>query len=118
MTLGLIADLYEPDTQHWPLCFIVLSSTIGTSIGGVIGGPIERCELIVLACEHIVLELLANIRRSILAVKLLDPAHLRSGRASRAFLHAREPFDDPIRSGGKATAQDWGRSEQVWVKRA
>ena len=42
VTLGLIADLYEPDTQHWPLCFIVLSSTIGTSIGGVIGGPIEK----------------------------------------------------------------------------
>ncbi|KAJ4382055.1 hypothetical protein N0V86_002383 [Didymella sp. IMI 355093] len=42
VTLGLIADLYEPETQHWPLLFIVLSSTIGTSIGGVIGGPIER----------------------------------------------------------------------------
>jgi hypothetical protein len=45
VTLGLIADLYEPETQHWALCFIVLSSTIGTSIGGVIGGPIEKCEL-------------------------------------------------------------------------
>ena len=44
VTLGLIADMYEPETQHWPLCFIVLSSTIGTSIGGVIGGPIERCK--------------------------------------------------------------------------
>jgi hypothetical protein len=44
VTLGLIADLYEPHTQHWALCFIVLSSTIGTSIGGVIGGPIERCK--------------------------------------------------------------------------
>jgi hypothetical protein len=46
VTLGLVADLYEPETQHWALCFIVLSSTIGTSIGGVIGGPIERCEYI------------------------------------------------------------------------
>ena len=44
MTLGLIADLYEPETQQFPLAFIVLSSTIGTSIGGVIGGPIERCK--------------------------------------------------------------------------
>jgi len=44
VTLGLIADMYEPETQHWPLCFIVLSSTIGTSIGGVVGGPIERCK--------------------------------------------------------------------------
>ncbi|KAJ5762480.1 uncharacterized protein N7511_005862 [Penicillium nucicola] len=42
VTLGLIADLYEPETQQFPLAFIVLSSCIGTSIGGVIGGPIER----------------------------------------------------------------------------
>ncbi|PVI00905.1 multidrug transporter, partial [Periconia macrospinosa] len=42
VTLGLVADLYEPETQHWPLLFVVLSSTIGTSIGGVIGGPIEH----------------------------------------------------------------------------
>lgn len=45
MTLGLIADLYEPEDQQWPLAFIVLSSCIGTSIGGVIGGPIEYCKL-------------------------------------------------------------------------
>lgn len=44
VTLGLIADLYEPETQQFPLAFIVLSSCIGTSIGGVIGGPIERCK--------------------------------------------------------------------------
>ncbi|KAG8158572.1 hypothetical protein KVR01_011694 [Diaporthe batatas] len=42
VTLGLIADLYEPDDQQWPLAFIVLSSCIGTSIGGVIGGPIQK----------------------------------------------------------------------------
>ncbi|KAJ5901549.1 sugar transporter [Penicillium taxi] len=42
VTLGLIADIYESDTQQFPLAFIVLSSCIGTSIGGVIGGPIER----------------------------------------------------------------------------
>ncbi|KAJ5779274.1 hypothetical protein N7457_006994 [Penicillium paradoxum] len=42
VTLGLIADLYEPETQQFPLAFIVLSSCIGTSIGGVIGGPIAR----------------------------------------------------------------------------
>jgi MFS family permease len=46
VTLGLIADLYEPDEQQFPLAFIVFSSCIGTSIGGVIGGPIERCESI------------------------------------------------------------------------
>ncbi|KAJ5578681.1 sugar transporter [Penicillium hispanicum] len=42
VTLGLIADIYESETQQFPLAFIVLSSCIGTSIGGVIGGPIER----------------------------------------------------------------------------
>ncbi|KAE8376146.1 major facilitator superfamily domain-containing protein [Aspergillus bertholletiae] len=42
VTLGLIADIYEPETQQFPLAFIVLSSCIGTSIGGVIGGPIAR----------------------------------------------------------------------------
>ncbi|KAJ5600898.1 hypothetical protein N7450_001965, partial [Penicillium hetheringtonii] len=42
VTLGLIADIYEPDNQQFPLAFIVLSSCIGTSIGGVIGGPIQR----------------------------------------------------------------------------
>ncbi|KNG89427.1 MFS multidrug transporter [Aspergillus nomiae NRRL 13137] len=42
VTLGLIADIYESETQQFPLAFIVLSSCIGTSIGGVIGGPIAR----------------------------------------------------------------------------
>ncbi|KAJ5145161.1 MFS multidrug transporter [Penicillium atrosanguineum] len=42
VTLGLIADVYEREDQQFPLAFIVLSSCIGTSIGGVIGGPIER----------------------------------------------------------------------------
>ncbi|KAM0543849.1 hypothetical protein ACHAPJ_012086 [Fusarium lateritium] len=42
VTLGLIADLYQPEEQQYPLAFIVLSSCIGTSIGGVIGGPIWR----------------------------------------------------------------------------
>ncbi|KAK7959244.1 sugar transporter [Apiospora aurea] len=42
VTLGLIADLYTQEEQQWPLAFIVLSSCIGTSIGGIIGGPIRR----------------------------------------------------------------------------
>lgn len=44
VTLGLIADIYEAETQQFPLAFIVLSSCIGTSIGGIIGGPIGRCK--------------------------------------------------------------------------
>ncbi|EAT78332.2 hypothetical protein SNOG_14461 [Parastagonospora nodorum SN15] len=35
-------DAWVDRGPHWALNFIVLSSTIGTSIGGVIGGPIER----------------------------------------------------------------------------
>ncbi|PLN77154.1 MFS general substrate transporter [Aspergillus taichungensis] len=42
VTLGLIADIYEAETQQFPLAFIVFSSCIGTSIGGIIGGPIAR----------------------------------------------------------------------------
>lgn len=44
VTLGLIADIYEPDSQQFPLAFIVFSSCIGTSVGGIIGGPIQRCK--------------------------------------------------------------------------
>ena len=44
VTLGLIADIYEAETQQFHLAFIVLSSCIGTSIGGIIGGPIGRCK--------------------------------------------------------------------------
>ncbi|KAJ5124877.1 uncharacterized protein N7515_008702 [Penicillium bovifimosum] len=42
VTFGLIADIYEPETHQFPLALIILSSWIGTSIGGVIGGPIAR----------------------------------------------------------------------------
>lgn len=87
MTLGLIADLYEPETQHWPLLFIVLSSTIGTSIGGVIGGPIEKCEYRkgIESCKSSVL---INVHRLVLAMELLDPTHIRCNCPIRALLHA------------------------------
>jgi hypothetical protein len=85
VTLGLIADLYEPETQHWPLCFIVLSSTIGTSIGGVIGGPIERCKSNLVASQTLMLTMICRFD---LAVELLDPTHLWCRCPGYPLLHA------------------------------
>lgn len=38
----MVADLFEPDEQQWAIAFVVLSSVGGTSIGPIIGGPIEK----------------------------------------------------------------------------
>ncbi|KAG9251180.1 major facilitator superfamily domain-containing protein [Emericellopsis atlantica] len=42
VTLGMVADLYGPDNQQWAVAYVVLSSVLGTSIGPVVGGPIEK----------------------------------------------------------------------------
>lgn len=116
VTLGLIADLYEPDEQQFPLAFIVFSSCIGTSIGGVIGGPIERCEFTNLLCNTIsVLIKISNSPR--LAVVLLDPAHLRSRHPSDHLLHARKSVDNSYRQRSKASPQDRRRPERVRTQR-
>lgn len=38
----MVADLYTPDNQQWAVAYVVLSSVGGTSIGPVIGGPIQK----------------------------------------------------------------------------
>jgi hypothetical protein len=38
----MVADLYGPDDQQWAVAFVVLSSVVGTSIGPVVGGPIQE----------------------------------------------------------------------------
>ena len=38
VTLGMVADMFDPDDQQYAIAFIVLSSVGGTSIGPVIGG--------------------------------------------------------------------------------
>lgn len=38
----MVADLYEPEDQDWAVAFVVLSSVGGTSIGPVVGGPIQK----------------------------------------------------------------------------
>lgn len=42
VTLGMVADLYQADTQQYAVCYVVLSSVLGTSIGPVVAGPITR----------------------------------------------------------------------------
>lgn len=38
----MVADLWEPENQSWAVAFVVLSSVGGTSIGPVVGGPVQR----------------------------------------------------------------------------
>ena len=42
VTLGMVADLFEPDDQQWGVAYIVLSSVGGTSVGPIFGAFIER----------------------------------------------------------------------------
>lgn len=41
VTLGMVADLYEPDEQGFPLAFIVLSSVGGSAFGPIFGSLIQ-----------------------------------------------------------------------------
>lgn len=41
VTLGMVADLWEPDEQQFAVAFVVLSSVGGTSVGPFIGGFIQ-----------------------------------------------------------------------------
>ncbi|KAJ9480091.1 putative drug/proton antiporter YHK8 (putative) [Pseudozyma hubeiensis] len=41
VTLGMVADLFEPDEQQFAVGFVVLSSVGGTSVGPFIGGFIQ-----------------------------------------------------------------------------
>ncbi|KAK1948774.1 major facilitator superfamily transporter [Colletotrichum sublineola] len=42
VTIGMVADLYQPEEQQWAVLFVVLSSVFGTSVGPVVGGPIQK----------------------------------------------------------------------------
>ena len=41
MTLGMVADLWQPEEQQWAIAFVVLSSVGGTSVGPIVGGPVS-----------------------------------------------------------------------------
>ena len=49
MTLGMIADLWDSDSQQYAVAFVVLSSVGGSVFGPVIGGFSERF----LGCKHL-----------------------------------------------------------------
>lgn len=38
----MVADLWQAEDQQWAIAFVVLSSVGGTSIGPIIGGPLEK----------------------------------------------------------------------------
>ena len=42
VTLGMVADIFEPDVQGFPLAYTVLSSVGGSAIGPIIGGIIQE----------------------------------------------------------------------------
>ncbi|KAI5302666.1 hypothetical protein KEM55_000952, partial [Ascosphaera atra] len=41
VTLGVVADMWDPDSQHYAVAMIVLSSVIGSVFGPVVGGFME-----------------------------------------------------------------------------
>jgi MFS family permease len=41
VTLGVVADMWEPDDQEYAVAFLVLSSVGGSVVGAVVGGFVE-----------------------------------------------------------------------------
>ncbi|KAF2263857.1 MFS general substrate transporter [Lojkania enalia] len=42
VTLGVLADMWEPDGQEYAVAFLVLSSVGGSVVGAIVGGFVER----------------------------------------------------------------------------
>lgn len=42
VTLGVLADMWEPDEQEYAVAFLVLSSVGGSVVGAVVGGFVEK----------------------------------------------------------------------------
>ena len=42
VTLGMVADMWEPDDQQYAVAFIVFSSVGGSVVGPLLGAPIEK----------------------------------------------------------------------------
>lgn len=42
VTLGVLADMWEPDEQEYAVAFLVLSSVGGSVVGAVVGGFVEE----------------------------------------------------------------------------
>lgn len=41
VTLGIVADMWQPEDQHYAISFVVLSSVAGSLVGPIFGGFIE-----------------------------------------------------------------------------
>ncbi|CAA9965750.1 hypothetical protein PTNB73_07025 [Pyrenophora teres f. teres] len=42
VTLGMVADMFDPEDQQLPILWVSLWSCLGSVIGGICGGPIEQ----------------------------------------------------------------------------
>ncbi|KAF2476410.1 MFS general substrate transporter [Lindgomyces ingoldianus] len=42
VTLGMVADMFDPDEQQFAVAWVSLWSCLGSVIGGICGGPIEQ----------------------------------------------------------------------------
>jgi MFS family permease len=42
VTLGMVADMFDPEEQQLPILWVSLWSCLGSVIGGICGGPIEQ----------------------------------------------------------------------------
>ncbi|KAH7402696.1 multidrug transporter [Pyrenochaeta sp. MPI-SDFR-AT-0127] len=42
VTLGMVADMFDPEDQQFPVLWVSLWSCLGSVIGGICGGPIEE----------------------------------------------------------------------------
>lgn len=42
MTLGMVADMFDPEDQQFPVLWVSLWSCLGSVVGGICGGPIEQ----------------------------------------------------------------------------
>ncbi|KAF1841676.1 MFS multidrug transporter-like protein [Cucurbitaria berberidis CBS 394.84] len=42
VTLGMVADMFDPEDQQFPVLWVSLWSCLGSVIGGICGGPIEQ----------------------------------------------------------------------------
>ena len=42
VTLGVLADMWEPEDQEYAIAWLVLSSVGGSVVGAVVGGFVER----------------------------------------------------------------------------
>jgi MFS family permease len=73
VTLGMVADMWEPDEQQYAVAFIVFSSVGGSVLGPVVGGFVEQYAQWYFSCLQTRYSSSSN---SLQAMEHLDPAHL------------------------------------------